>query len=198
MPVRCPHRATICFTVALLLIAGATGMCAANPDPPAPAPTPAPPGTITAQPPAGPTAAGESSGVAQLPTFRFGLWEYRRTVTKPGAAKPQVSTDKKCGDPGAQMREKMESVKKNACQLAPLRRSGDRYFSSWTCHTPSGATRFRDVLTVKDPDGYLDVTETHAARQVIQERIEAKRVGECPGTGSGAQPPPSGKPSSRP
>jgi hypothetical protein len=54
------------------------------------------------------------------------------------------------------------------------------------------------VLTVKDPDGYEDMRETHAAQQVIQEKIEAKRVGECPRTGSGAEPPQSGKPPPQP
>jgi hypothetical protein len=198
MPVRRPHCTTLCFTVALLLIARATGVCAANPDPPAAARTPAPSAKPTAQQHAGSTAAGPSAAVEQLPTFRLGLWEYRRTVTKPGAAKPQVSTDRKCGDPGAEMRENMESQKKKGCQVAPLRRANQQYVSSWTCQTPTGAMRFREVLRVKDQDGYEDVSETHAGPQVVQQKIEAKRVGECPAKGSDAQPPQSGNPPPHP
>jgi len=58
-------------------------------------------------------------------------------------AKPQVSTIKKCADPAAEMREKMEDLRKKNCQFTPLRRNEDHYLSSWLCPTASGQLRFR-------------------------------------------------------
>jgi hypothetical protein len=109
-------------------------------------------------------------------------------------ASPQVSVVKKCGDPGADMREKMESLKKRNCQFAPLKKSGERYISSWFCQTPTGALRFRDVLTAKGTDDYEVVSEIHSPQRVTQQTIEATRIGECPGIGSGAPLTPSRKP----
>jgi hypothetical protein len=109
-------------------------------------------------------------------------------------AKPHVSSIRKCADPGADMREKMEALKKKDCQFAPLRHSQDRYVSSWVCQTPTGAMRFRDVLVTKDPNSYQDVTETHSAQHVARQKLEATRIGECPGMGSGAPLMPTPKP----
>jgi hypothetical protein len=181
MPVRCPPVTTLtAITATILLLAGA-----------APAAEPA-----TAAPeatrPAAPAAATDSP--VELPTFRSGLWEFRRTLMRADAAKPQASTIRKCADPGADMREKMESLKKKDCQFAPLRHTSDRYISSWTCQTPTGAMRFRDVLLAKDPNSYQVVSETRSAQRVTQQKIEATRLGECPGMGSGAPLTPTPKP----
>jgi len=94
------------------------------------------------------------------------------------------------------MRAKLEALKKKNCQFAPLRHIGDRYISSWVCQTPTGAIRFRDVLLVKEANSYEDASETHTSQHVMQQKLEAKRLGDCPGMGSGAplkptRPPPS-------
>jgi Protein of unknown function (DUF3617) len=214
MPVRSPYRKTLTVAAAFLVFAPGSGLCSTEPPPSsgapgtssptatAPSPTgaaPAPAATeaSAAGAPRAGSAAGAGNAATELPTFRFGLWEYRRTVVRAGATKPQVSTVKKCVDPGADMREKMESLKKKGCQFAPLRHNGDRYISSWVCQTPTGAMRFRDVLLVKDPDSYEDVSETHTRQHVSQQKIEAVRVGECPGMGSGAPLTPTPKPPRR-
>ncbi len=54
--------------------------------------------------------------------------------------------------------------------------------------------RFRDVLLAKDPNGYQVVSETRSAQRVTQQKIEATRLGECPGMGSGAPLTPTPKP----
>jgi len=175
---------------------------------PGPAPMMPEPSAAAATPPASsPTAPVTQSEPVELPKFRSGLWEYRRTLVSGHAAKPQVTTIKKCADPGEEMRTKMGDLKKKGCQFAPLKHSNGRYISSWICQTQTGALRFRDVLTVKDENGYQDVSETHSAQSVTQQKIEATRLGECPGMGSGApllptpksrRPPPITPPSTAP
>ena len=131
---------------------------------------------------------------AELPAFQPGLWEYRRTLVNGRSPQPQVSTTRKCSNPTADIRDKMEQLRKKNCQFAPLKHINDHYISSWVCHTPTGVMRFRDVLTVKDPASYQDVSETHSTQHVSQQKIEAVRLGECPGPGAAASRPPARKP----
>jgi hypothetical protein len=57
------------------------------------------------------------------------------------------------------------------------------YISSWTCATPEGPLRYRHVLIVTDPTSYLAMSETRFGQRVIQLKLEARRLGECPGAG---------------
>jgi len=203
MPVRSPRRKALNLAAVLLLLAPDAALCAAGADPAHGAPeTPAPASTAPA--PEAAAAPAETSAPAprsvgvELPAFRSGLWEYRRTFMSPDTGKPQVATTRKCADPTVEMREKMETLKKKGCQFAPLKRNNDRYISSWVCQTPTGAMRFRDVLLAKDADSYEDLSETHTRQRVMQQRIEAARRGECPGMGSGAPLTPTRKPPRRP
>jgi hypothetical protein len=168
MPVRSPQLTTMIAVSACLLVL-ITGTAVRAAEPPAAA---------------APTAGSETSAV-ELPRFQAGLWEYRRTLVRGDTAKPQVTTIKKCADPAAEMREKIEDLRKKNCQFTPLRRNEDHYLSSWLCPTPSGPMRFRDVLIARDLTSYQDVSETHSAQHVTQQKIEARRLGECPGLGSG-------------
>jgi hypothetical protein len=115
----------------------------------------------------------------ELPQFKPGLWEYRRTVANGPSAKPQVSTLRKCVDPTAEIRSKMSMLKTRNCQFTPLSKKQDQYVSSWTCPSPTGPIRFRDVLIVKDLAHYENVSEVQTAQNVSQQKIEATRVGEC-------------------
>ena len=203
MPVRSPRRKALNLAAVLLLLAPDAALCAAGADPAHGAPeTPAPASTApapeAAAAPAETSAPAPRSAGVELPAFRSGLWEYRRTFMSPDTGKPQVATTRKCADPTVEMREKMETLKKKGCQFAPLKRNSDRYISSWVCQTPTGAMRFRDVLLAKDADSYEDLSETHTRQRVMQQRIEAARRGECPGMGSGAPLTPTRKPTRRP
>ena len=174
MPVRSPHLKTITAVGTCFLLLASATVPAADPEPAA-------------------TAAADTASV-ELPGFRPGLWEYRRTLVSNKSPKPQISTVRKCADPGADIREKMADLKKKNCQFAPLRRNQDHYVSSWICPTPNGPMRFRDVLIVKDPTSYQDVSETHSSQHVTEQKIEATRLGECPGLGTGAPMTPTPKP----
>ena len=148
--------------------------------------TPAPEISKAAASTPGATSAAGPGASVELPHFRSGLWQYRRTEMRADAASPQVLVVKKCGDPGADMRDKMETLKKRNCQFAPLKKSAEHYISSWICQTPTGALRFRDILTAKSADDYEVISETHSPQRVTQQKLEATRLGECPGMGSGA------------
>jgi hypothetical protein len=167
MLVRCPHLETRTALVVCLLLFSSAAVRAAD------------------VPAAAPAAAPDTTAV-ELPKFQPGLWEYRRTVMRGDTAGPQVTTIRKCADPGADMRQKMADLRKKNCQFAPLRRNQDRYISSWNCPTPGGPMRFRDVLIAKDATSYQNVSQTHSAQRVTEQKIEARRLGECPGLGAGA------------
>lgn len=143
---------------------------------------------VAAAPPAGAPAraAAETAVDTELPAFQPGLWEYRRTVVRGNSTKPQVSTIRKCGDPAAEIRAKMAGLKRKNCQFTPMRRKKERYLSSWTCPTPVGPMKFRDVLIATNTTSYQDTSETQSAQGVTQQKIEATRLGECPGLGAGA------------
>ena len=115
-----------------------------------------------------------------LPVFQPGMWEYRRTLFSQGADKPQVSTVRKCSDPGSEMRQKMATLKAKSCRFEALRHTRDNYVSSWSCQTPNGPMRFHDVLTVTGATKYTDVSEIQMSQRVTRSRLEAVRVGECP------------------
>jgi uncharacterized protein DUF3617 len=181
MPVRSPQLTSmIAVGACLLVVITSTAVRAADP-PAAPAPAAAPDTTAV-----------------ELPKFQPGLWEYRRTVMRGDTARPQVTTIRKCADPGADMRQKMADLRNKNCQFAPLRRNQDRYISSWNCPTPGGPMRFRDVLIAKDASSYQDVSETRSAQHATQQKIEARRLGECPGLGSGAALPRTPRPPRKP
>ena len=194
MPVRSPPLKTLTAIAALFLLAQGAALRAADQEPASA--TPQKPNPADTAPAAAAPAA--QNAPVELPTFRSGLWEYRRTFMSPETGKPQVATTRKCAAPTVEMREKMETLKKKGCQFAPLKRNNDHYISSWVCQTPTGAMRFRDVLLAKDADSYEDVSETHTRQRVMQQRIEATRRGECPGMGSGAPLTPTRKPPRRP
>lgn len=178
MPVPSPRLASTTALVGGLLLFSGTPTRAADPEPTTSPATPA-----AAPAPLATPAPGASTAAVELPSFRPGLWEYRRTLMRGGG--PQVSTTRKCADPGADMREKIAQLRKKNCQFAPLKRNKEHYISSWICQTPTGAMRFRDVLTATDDTSYQDVSEMHTAQHVSQQKLEARRLGECPGLGAG-------------
>jgi hypothetical protein len=137
--------------------------------------------------------AGAPADSVDLPALQPGLWEYRRMLPQGPAAKQQAATIRKCTDPRAEIREKMAELKKRNCQFTPLMKRGERYLSSWTCPTRYGPTNFRDTLIVKDAGSYQDVIEMRSGKQTSQQRIDARRIGECPARDAAASQPPATK-----
>lgn len=167
---------TVAVTAVLLLRGGAAAA-----DEPHTVQSAAPPVAAATTPASEESYPPSAVGPVELPTLRSGLWEYRRTFMPANASEPQVATIRKCGDPGADMREKTDRLKAKGCQFLPLKHQGERYISSWTCKTPEGALRFRDVLVVTDANRYVVESESHSPQHVSRQKIDAARVGECPG-----------------
>ena len=130
-------------------------------------------------------ASGEPTAAAKadvLPHFQPGLWEYRRTLIKP-AGQPQVSTFQRCSDPTTEFRQRMAELEKKGCQFLPAERNQQGYISQWTCPTPAGPMRFRDVLISQSDMTYQTVSEAHSDEQVVRTTIDAVRLGECADAG---------------
>lgn len=174
-------RLKLTAVTAGLLLPAAALLAADGASTPSGAPAPLTPPAASAS-----RASAAVAAPVELPAFRFGLWEYQRTLMQGASPKANVTSMKKCVDPGAEMRSKMDTLKKRGCEFAPVKRHNDRYISSWVCQTQTGPLRFRDVLIVKDENGYQDVSETHSPQGVSQQKITATRLGDCPGMGSGA------------
>src|SRR2546423_15712459 len=104
MTVRSLHLASAALVSTVLLFSGAPSTRAADPEP------------------------VQDTAAVELPSFRPGLWEYRRTLMRSGGA--QGSTTRKCTHPGGEMRGKITELKKKKCQFAPLQRNGEDYTSS--------------------------------------------------------------------
>ena len=127
-------------------------------------------------------AAQPAAKADDLPRLQPGLWEYRRTLIKQGAGKPEVSTFQKCSDPTAEFRKKMAELEKKGCQFLPAERNQQGYISQWSCPTPAGPMKFRDVLISQSNTTYQTVSEAHGNDQVVRTTIDAVRLGECTGT----------------
>ena len=52
----------------------------------------------------------------ELPAFRTGLWEFKRSVDG-GDGKPVTLTNQKCTNPTEDMKKKTESMAQSGCQL---------------------------------------------------------------------------------
>jgi len=120
---------------------------------------------------------------ADLPHFQPGLWEYRRTLIKPGPGQPQVSTFQKCSNPTTEFQQKMAELEKKGCRFLPIERNPQGYISRWTCPTSAGPISFRDVLISQNDTTYQTVSEAHNDEQVVRTTIDAVRLGECSGVG---------------
>jgi len=160
-------RLSTVAVVGAFVLTGATASGAGEPGAPAPA--------------AAPAAAATPDASVGVPSFKQGLWEYKRTLKGIASMKPQESTMTKCANPEVDIREKRAALEKRGCVFEPTLRNGDRYSSNWTCNTPTGVARFRDVLIIKGPDAYEDISEMRTSPQhATQQKIEARRRGECP------------------
>jgi hypothetical protein len=164
MPTR--SSATI-LTRGIVLALTAAASAAAN----SPAPQPRPATRSGAEAPTAPS---------QLPPLRPGLWEYRRTVYTAADSKPRKTTFQVCADPNAEIRERLETLRRKGCVFSPVLTRGKQYQSSWRCPVSSGVLVDHNIMLVADDSSYQDDNEIRSGEHFTRSRLVATRVGECP------------------
>jgi hypothetical protein len=112
------------------------------------------------------------------PAFRQGLWQFDRTI---GGQKLQT---KSCTNPSEDMKRQDTILEKGGCKSSPGKQSGNAYTFTVDCTiTPPGSdpvnVRSTSVVTVESDSAYdVDITTTGAGVST-QERLVARRVGDC-------------------
>jgi hypothetical protein len=112
------------------------------------------------------------------PAFRHGLWQFDRTVGG------QALQTKSCGNPSEDMERQNAILEKGGCKSSPGKRSGNVYTFTVECtvQTPGSATvnvRSTSVMTAESDSAYnVDIMTTGAGTST-QERLVARRIGDC-------------------
>lgn len=115
-----------------------------------------------------------------LPTFRPGLWEFKRTAEPRGAGgKPMQVEDKKCTDPTSDMKTMNDTLAEQGCKFSAISRSGSAYTFSSDCEIRGTRYQSRSVLTVESDSAYRVEVSSSGAGSATKELLVAKRVGEC-------------------
>jgi hypothetical protein len=116
-------------------------------------------------------------GAEDLPQFRPGLWEFKRTIEelKQGAKPPPMNLQE-CADPTASLKKHKETP---GCTFSPMTKSGDSYSFTADCQTDRGRLRSKSVITVESDSAYRLRVESQAGEQQVTEVLVARRIGEC-------------------
>lgn len=112
------------------------------------------------------------------PAFRYGQWQFDRTVQNPGGA-PQKLSNSKCVDPGADWVAQRQKMTKLGCQVTPTVRSGSTYRFTATCKIGSVTAISDNVLKLDSPDSYSVTVESDTAGMKTHESLVARRTGDC-------------------
>jgi hypothetical protein len=120
------------------------------------------------------------AAAAELPTFRPGWWEYRRTLQTSQRGAPQVTVVKRCVDPSTEIKQKMRQLKQKGCVFSALARAGERYTTSGTCQSTGAKVSIQQTLTASNAESYKDESQTRRADFTSRSTILARRLGECP------------------
>lgn len=114
----------------------------------------------------------------QLPDFRPGLWEFRRSVDA-GDGKPATLTNQKCTSPTDDMNRKTESMATSGCQASPVSRSGNLYSFSFKCTIQGIPIESKSVITFVSESAYKVDVESKQGSRTSREQLDARRVGDC-------------------
>jgi Protein of unknown function (DUF3617) len=115
----------------------------------------------------------------ELPPFRTGLWEFKRSVDG-GDGKPVTLTNQKCTNPTEDMRKKTVSMAQSGCQPSPVSKSGNLYTFSLKCTIQGVSLQSKSVITAESDSAYKVDAETKQGSKTTRELLTARRVGDCP------------------
>jgi hypothetical protein len=115
-----------------------------------------------------------------LPAFKPGMWEFKRTIEGQGAGgKPQNLENRKCADPTADMKKMNDMLARQGCKFSAISRSGSTYSFSSDCRIQGTQYQSRSVIMADGGSAYrVEVTSTGAG-PATKELLVARRIGEC-------------------
>jgi hypothetical protein len=117
----------------------------------------------------------------ELPAFKPGFWEFRRSVDG-GDGRPAALTHQKCTSPTDDMREKTESLAQAGCQPSAVTRSGNLYTFSLECELQGVAVKTRTLIRFESASAYVVDAESKQGSTTTREHLVARRLGDCPST----------------
>ena len=119
-----------------------------------------------------------AAAVDQLPAFRPGLWEFKRSVDA-GDGKPATLTNQKCTSPTDDMNNKTEAMAQSGCQPSSVSRSGNLYSFSFKCTIQGIPIESKSVITVESDSAYKVDVESKQGGKTTREQLAARRIGDC-------------------
>jgi hypothetical protein len=122
---------------------------------------------------------GASAAAGELPEFRPGLWEFRRSVDG-GDGRPASLTNQKCTSPTEDMKKKTESLAQSGCQPSAVTKSGNLYTFSLSCRIQGVDVSSRTLIKVENDSAYVVDAESKQNGNVTREHLVATRLGDCP------------------
>ena len=115
----------------------------------------------------------------ELPAFRTGLWEFKRSVDG-GDGKPVTLTNQKCTNPTQDMKKKTESMAQSGCQASPVSKSGNLYTFTLKCTIQGVALQSRSVINAESESAYTVDAETKTGGKTTREQLTARWISGCP------------------
>ena len=115
----------------------------------------------------------------ELPAFRAGLWEFKRSVDG-GDGKPVTLTNQKCTNPGEDMQKKTESMIAAGCKPTPVTKSGNLYSFSFKCRLQGIDIESKSVITFVSDSAYKVDAESKQGGKGTREQLDARRIVNCP------------------
>jgi hypothetical protein len=115
-----------------------------------------------------------------LPTFRQGMWGFKRTVDNAGRpGKPQTTESKKCTNPSDDMKRQKKSLSKAGCKFSAVSKSGNSYRFTTECTIQSVAGQSKRLITVESDSAYGVKVDSRMGNQMTNELLLARRTGDC-------------------
>jgi Protein of unknown function (DUF3617) len=104
----------------------------------------------------------------------------KRTVDGQGAgAQPANVVNKKCADPGADMKRMNELLAKQGCKTSPVSSKRNVYSFTSECQVQGVAMRSESIVTVDSDSAYTVQVNSSTGWGSTKELLVAKRLGDC-------------------
>jgi Protein of unknown function (DUF3617) len=117
----------------------------------------------------------------ELPAFRAGLWEFRRSVDG-GDGRPATLSNQKCTNPTEDMQKKTETLIAAGCKPTPVTKNGNFYSFSFKCKLQGVDITSKSLITVISDSAYKVDAESKQGGKTTREQLDARRIGNCPET----------------